>query len=875
MRLRRVWWVLGLLCALVGGAHAFTVTAREGQLLLDGVPTALTFARGCDNPAYLPAYHALGFNTLLVRIDSPGSFVMARAKALCDAATREGLYVIIELANGSWSDGLIANPDNPSYTREVAAFLAETLPAVMECPMLVGWMISTVEEEQVVSTVVSFAEYIQAKYGTLEAFNQAYTYKAPDGTTYRSKLVTFRLLTEKTLAPLVSPESHVQARAATDLAEFRAQAAARDAHFRRYLESQYDSLEAINHRWGFSFERWDAIRIETLLQRARERAAPSPLSLLELARYQASVPRQLLSLWATAVRAGVGAEAFLIAGGQTNYRTLIGIPPAYNAVFTECYPGNAEVDLESHNPHAVDIARRGNRFVVFAGILARHTAPERFAHYLYEAPLHGAAGVGVNDWAALSALPAHATAVQRALLDCETRRLFGRRPAPHVAFLFSPYAPGHSVSGRALYGYLPGYLYPGPGLLYFTLRQGTCYGQFDYLAVEDLTPARLARYQTLVALSAFDLPSPAQEALGTFVGAGGTLVADLGAGTMQTDGAYQILPATLTQLLGVQSVPGLFDLRYNLEVYRDTRRFPTLMQGVRSSGIADGYTLTRAGRVIPLPGTDLLFTFVKSRGGLARPIPRPIKPLPRKAAYGVFIRAEGAGQAIYCPFPLYQGWIPGSGLFEEFHRDLFSAGATMQLEQPIDFLSPSAEVARFADGSLAAWTRDGLQPVIRVSNPAYRLFQTSAGLCELGPDGTRLRFTTPGYHLALPLPIQLAPPPTPVQARIEQLTAQSLLLTLAPADGQAPAGAPSLTLRVATGRYRVSPGSRHHLTIFSAGGSRDLEVTATATGLLDLVVPLGCRLLLTTTTPELDIERPTPDDPADLIIDAIPDLVGQ
>ncbi len=80
------------LLTLPWGGQALTVAQRGNQLVLDGTPTALTFAWGCSDAAMLPSYRALGFNTLLLRIDSLGTEELAKDVALAQAAA-DGEYV--------------------------------------------------------------------------------------------------------------------------------------------------------------------------------------------------------------------------------------------------------------------------------------------------------------------------------------------------------------------------------------------------------------------------------------------------------------------------------------------------------------------------------------------------------------------------------------------------------------------------------------------------------------------------------------------------------------------------------------------------------------------------------------------------------------
>src|SRR5690606_36997136 len=124
--------------------------------------------------------------------------------------------------------------------------------------------------------------------------------------------------------------------------------------------------------------------------------------------------------------------------------------------------------------------------------------------------------------------------------------------------------------------YMSGFLAPGPDALIFQLRKGTCFGQFDYLAADDLAAVPLARYQTILLPSVLDLPEESQDALLRYVQAGGTVLADIGIGTVQANKDYFSLTPKLMQLFNVRNAPGLERVQLNLEVTEPFARFPSL-----------------------------------------------------------------------------------------------------------------------------------------------------------------------------------------------------------------------------------------------------------------------------------------------------------
>ncbi|MHB9132338.1 MAG: beta-galactosidase [Armatimonadota bacterium] len=873
-------WICALITGLllwlsVGAAVAVTVAQRGNQIVIDGTPTALTFARGCDTPQDLPAYRTLGFNTLLVRVDASGTLALDHYDELINAAEQQGLFVLVELANGGWSMDLTFSARDKEYTDEAAYFLEKIIPRLKTHQNLVGWIISTVEEGQLIcDSGRTFSEFIKAKYGTLEKLNAAWTITTPNKQTFRSKVPTLDLLNEKNVRAWSSSHPAVQKLVKTDIETFHASVQVSDNDFRAYLHTRYDTLDHLNLAWGSAFTKWEEINAGVITRPEKKQNPLAPMAAMELAQYQASVPRALIDWWARQIKTQ-DKQHLTFAGNQTSYRTLINLPPSINGAYTECYPGVAEPDIESHNPHAYDIARRGNRFIALAGILAKNTDPARFVQYLYEAPMHGAAGIGVADWPSLAAefdrqgrLTGHAAVLRQALADMQSRELLCRKPAARLAVVYSPYALGPPNWRRPLFGYMNGLFYYGPGMLFFALRQGTDYGQVDFLAPEDLPTASLESYRAIILPTVIDFPEEAQEALVRYVFDGGIALADLGLGTMQAKGNYQALPAQMSALFGVQLYTGLRSVKLNLEVYRPNPRFPDLQPGLRTNGLSQGYMVAFAAKARPVvPTTDLLFATVASNE-FQRPVARPREPLnPSDARYGVFAIERGKGYALFATMPLYQLWMPGNMLFEEFHHNLFGFGADVMLQRPMGLLPTFGEMSTFADGSVMMWGKDATTPVVQLTAPLHQVYAVDDGICDLGPEQTLLRTRNPGVHVARPLPIYLPATPFTISVAILQQNKQALTFALDTEDGES--GSP-LTVQVGSGTYRITANSQHTLTIITPSGSTAQTVKADAHGWLTIILPsIRSRVLLTGTEPQIDIQHPNQRQPVELTPDDI------
>ncbi|HOF88653.1 MAG TPA: hypothetical protein PLZ36_11210, partial [Armatimonadota bacterium] len=260
-----------LLLLSLAAAFAFTPARRGNELLIDGQPTALTFARGCDAVADVPAYRAVGFNTLLVRVDSPAPAKLDYARALMDAARDAGLYVLLELVPGNWTMERRAALNDEEYADHVAYFLDTVIPELKDHPRVIGWLVSTVREGQLVSDVGTFNAFLRDKYGTVknlcDAWSTAKTLSDQDTRVYRARVPSFEVLTERNAVAFDGGQAGIRQHIVADVQAYQQSVHARDADFQRYLRARYPSIERLNAEWNFQFEAWDSVRVATLLKR--------------------------------------------------------------------------------------------------------------------------------------------------------------------------------------------------------------------------------------------------------------------------------------------------------------------------------------------------------------------------------------------------------------------------------------------------------------------------------------------------------------------------------------------------------------------------------------------------------------------------------
>ena len=891
----RLYWILSALLLCTGGVLALTPSQQGNVLLIDGHATPLLFARngpGTD-ARDLAAYRALGFNTLLVRIDSSGPAPLAAAEQLMSAAEQQGLYLLVELCNGHWSAEQSPDTRMAEYQTAAGRYLDNVIPRLAKHPNLVGWVISTVDEARFSCNILNFADYLRQKYGGEADVLDAWSVKDNDGNVIAAPLkFNFTLINQVSLANYISAFATIASPQGKEVPEliradytaYQALCAARDAAFHQYLARKYLSPAGVAAAWRCKYtwavRGWQDLTQASILKHEHDRPGSSPASLLELASYQASFSPALMGWWSNALLQR-DAQHLLFAGAQFSYRTLISLPHTLNGVLTECYPGVAEADIDTQNPQAIDIARRGNQFIVLAGILAQNIDADRLTNAIVTAAVHGAAGVCLTDWPALTdTTQGEATArvrdaVQSTFTAMRQLALWGLVPAAKTAIVYSPYLPG-PPGGRThgLYGYLtPSVLFPSARLPFFTFREGCGAGLVDYLAVGDLLNTTLLnRYAVVMLPSVFDLPVNAdprldtQQALLTYARqAGHTVVADLGVGTMQANRDFYNLPVTMVQLLNIRNVSQHIGIEFTKENLTPdqpfTARFPTLHPGFRSMGIGSGgYVVTHSVPMLPLPHTSLIFDFTKGTGFNTPPAIHAPTILSLKPTRGVFIFHQSmdtqgpanGGYAIFFPFPLYQNWVPGlDPIFDEFHHDLLGLNADALLTCPNDFFPVLTEMGSYDDGSLIVWTKQLTRPALTRLTPERKLYLTTAdGQGNLGPQATNFQFQTAGFHLLRPLPLTPADiSAPPFSYSVTQYSARGVDLHILGCDDGQPR---SLTLRLGSGAYPVAPGAQHLLTISTESTSQTVALTADADpahpeqGILTLALPAGaCRVQLT------------------------------
>lgn len=649
-----------------------------------------------------------------------------------------------------------------------------------------------------------------------------------------------------------------------------------DAELREFLADRYGSLDGLNAVWESSFRDWNQIGRAVAL--ASDEKAPWGLgqASIDVADWQVAVQREILARWAAALRRWDDSH-ILMAGRISLYRTFLAVPSSYDVLMPAIRPDVFEDDPLTCNVHAVDMARRGGRFEVIPSLYIPLPPSPLYQEgvvreWVLEAASHGARGFALDDWRRLTTyrLVGQDTVVpleegrvgERVdflgdLLRDLTPGVFGVRPNPCYAFLWTPYAGGLEAFNVPAYGYIEDWSEVQPTRLFVAFRRGCTWGTPDYLAPEDVPLVDLDRYSAVFAPQALSVPEPAQQALADWANKGGVLVADVGLGVSQT-GSWHVLPDTLAAVLGLPELYSGGMLVGTWQVTRAHELLPDLKPGERPVGSVDAKQPQVA------PATERRPTAVKGWGAYALAGPavtavgivdvRPVPGRTGRGIAGVFAHPYGAGGGIFASFRLWERWEPGDPLFAAFHGSLCRRHARYALSG--SFWPADVSMVPEVDGVALVSHQGAIVEVTALAaddalySGAYCLASAEARL----PDGRRsgdvslLVEAPPRSLLRLRRQaVSVRPYIGSCLSRVRLVGPAALEILAYGADpvlqqrrqGVEVLQTAAVTVRVLVGNgtYRVEPGSRHRVTMTMArGASQSFEVTADAGGHLDFDV---------------------------------------
>ncbi len=507
-----------------------------------------------------------------------------------------------------------------------------------------------------------------------------------------------------------------------------------DAGFRRYLSSHFASTDALNARWGTPYANFDAVsttdvdvmvsdwkkRLKTdgngalpklgslaLVSDPNAAFAPAALSLAD---YKASSWKDLMSLWATTVRESDGRRP-VFSGVCPDYAQLIAMPDGVDVSVAGVAPNVAEPDIMTHNPQAVDIARRGGTHRVVSRLSIQPRADWSASYiasllprWVDAALAHGARGVAFDSFDALKRNPVLAEAITATLKRVKAGPLDSGAPLATTAVLLEPLAEGASLhiggelETRGLYGFGDGLVSDEPSNLVASLRWGTAFGSVDYLSPDDLASVDLSAYSTILAPQLLDCSPQTAQKLGDFMRSGGTFVADLGLGALQNGGSASALPPQMALLAGGI---GPFELRQDAFNLRGGALHPLLPTWGKMLDVNPGMLLSRGEGIGENAFVGPVGFAVPPKGVLAVSVangPRIKFPGADEAATpSLSVTTVERGYFVFAPFRLWSFWRPGQPGFDPLHGDILARGANVAVAT--DALTP------FPDGTQGGTTR--------------------------------------------------------------------------------------------------------------------------------------------------------------------------
>ena len=842
---------------------AFSQIKKVGnQIFINDKLTPLTMATNVLDAADIPLYKKLGFNCLLIELNSRGAYALEWADSMMSAAQENDLYVIISFAEGTWCNDLFYDPYDEEYLTRVDRYISTIVPRYKNYDNLIGYVINSIPEDKYAAFNDTFQRFIELRYGTLEEVRKAWSvtissdHMRTGDTSDRMEqinLPSLSMLSTLSIEQLLrlSTKVEIAEKVLSDYSDFLEGIKKRDSYLQFYFYERYGGnlANALTH-WNiyyssWTFETWEEITKDKILARETEAPNSIPSLLFDLSEFYGSRYPLLIEYWTDRIKSHDNSDRLIFAGSHRNYKTISNVPHCVNGVYTEYFADSMEFDMLSQSSHRTDIARHGNRFAVITGVNA-DINQQSLLNSSYSAATHGACGLSVSNWDSVKRN--HQALMADVLFDLKNRELLGKVPSPTVAFVYQPYSPGpFSGKNGGGYGYLPSKNHPGAGLLFYTLRNGSSFGQFDFLNDDDLAEKDLSNYSVIIMPNAYYVSPRAAFNLEWFILNGGGVLADAGISSRQANDKMHFLPENMQRIFNLANGKGEQRVGYNLDPAYNNPKFPSLIPGFRSQGVANSYTVQRMSAMIPLPKTTLLFKMTKEKKNVTAEL-RPREILPAKETFGIFLReydtpyykdgqlAYKNGFAIYAPFNLYRYWPTTDLVFNQLHTDLFARDAKVEMTLPIGLIPNTSEVATYADGSMILWGKDSTIPRLNFRNENLRLYDINNGQITTSKSGiSTATLHNSGLHTITPLPMFIHS-----TVNVNSVTTSGFEISHALIRWNMNIiGDKEITLSVKSVRdYEISPDSLHEIVI-AAGGSAPIvyKITANKDGELIFDLP--------------------------------------
>lgn len=677
------------------------------------LPHPIFWADGITQVADLDAYVGTGLNTVVVRLTwrptADGSITqedLRFPRAFADAAAAKGLKVVYSLPPaplGQERAFRIAGDSEP-YLLLWSTWIKGAIDALKDTPNLLGWMLPDDPRALPFAADVGFTKWIADNYADVAVLNAQWntSFESLDDVTLANSAQVVQVWQQRKAAPLQTQQA-LEASAAetqktgTPKKKTNNQSArAQQQAMLREQQEKLAALQAPDLHWPFH---------------------PAQLA---LAHFKWDAYRMLVSRWAQTIKEHDPSH-ILMSGRLPDYAQLLSLPPEVDVSVPDLQPDWAEADIVTHNPQAIDIARRGGRFravPMFATssspTLPKELLPRLVAPWCETALLHGASGFGFASWHDLAANELLRNAIQATLQRLQAPPfavLWSTRSIVTAAVVLTPLADGHTLAEgppswsqgpRGLYGFGEGMVSGEPSNLAYTLRWGTMFGAVDYLAPDDIVqevddeslptpfgasgaaPSRsvLTRYNTVLLPQALSVSPEMTSALTSYVEQGGVVVADLGLGAAQSSGQTLALPPRLAALFGLPPAMALSTTSFDLQAQAANPLFPMWSRNADSSN-----TMLSAGKssdeaafrgpvayfALPLaPNTVIIAsappTEITAAITLAGTSTRQLHSL-------LTLHPVGVGAAVFAPWQLWNTWRADHLGFSTFHSDLLMRGA--------------------------------------------------------------------------------------------------------------------------------------------------------------------------------------------------------
>jgi hypothetical protein len=656
-------------------SHLLTVGNKK-MAAFDGRATPLLWADGISRVADLELYKRTGLNVVVVHLGwrpSEDGTVnlddLQGPRGFANAAAALGLQVVYSLppAPAGFERSLRPTGDSEPYFLIWSTWVNSAVVALRDTPNLLGWMLPNDPRALPYADDIGFGRWIAANFASVEILNRQ----------WETQFTSLEDVTLQTANALVE--------------DWRGPPSLEDARNNAELQSRVERLTRRKPNPNFVFH-------------------PAGLA---MAQFRREAYRGLIGRWTQIIKEADPLH-FVMSGRLPDYAQLLALTPDIDISVPDLQPDIAESDLATHNPQAIDIARRGGRFAATPVLtttpsrnMPEHILPVAMPTWIRAAIAHGASGLVFSSWPDLVNNEPLRKAIETTLAEISsgpTQALWNAAPVSTSAVVLTPLADGHTLQvtrnpmtgeplgePRGLYGFGDDLVRGEPSNLVWALRWGTAFGSVDYLAPEDLNDGNLDRYGTLLMPQALTLGADSIDAVGRFVSQGGVAVTDLGVGAAQAGWQVLGIPPRLSELFGISPPRSVTTASFNLQGFTGHPLFPTFSSSRAPNG--SGAVLSAGDGPFGTAFSGPVAFSLALKGTV--PVGLAQRLAGTNGAFDAFltIRPLGEGFAVYAPFRLWSTWRPGHHGFAQFHGDLLARGAALvQLDARAFVPSPGGEV---------------------------------------------------------------------------------------------------------------------------------------------------------------------------------------